>query len=336
VASLSILLRRLRTLLWTAVSIVVITVAVLVGIGKLLMPYSSHYQPRLEAWLSEEFGRPVELAGFEGEWKAFGPRISLRGMTLHPVEGGSSQVAIQAAALDIKPLNALLPNRPVYQFRVIGAHFELFHRLDGRWELSGLGVSAPESGTSGSALRQLSQVGEVFLQDSFLRYRDEKYGVDLNFSSIEGRLQTNDETIATEVKATIASEQTGYVFGEIDGVFKLLLDDEQQMRDASWQISAREIMLAALQGRIPDNPLVPVTGWLNTELWGTWTREQGHIIQGVSDLRDSRLVNQYQNLSPAESGGWTSPISDWMTVNNPGLRHVSRLREIWKKAWVFG
>ena len=63
---LKIILRRTRTLLWTALSILVILAAVLVGVGQLLMPYSDHYQHRLEAWLSEEFGRPVVLESFEG------------------------------------------------------------------------------------------------------------------------------------------------------------------------------------------------------------------------------------------------------------------------------
>ncbi len=76
--------RRAKTLLWTAFSILVILAAVGVGIGKLLMPYSEHYQPRLEAWLSEEFGRPIVLESFTGEWTAFGPRLSLKGMKLMP------------------------------------------------------------------------------------------------------------------------------------------------------------------------------------------------------------------------------------------------------------
>ena len=85
-ATLKTIFRRTKTLLWTAFSILVILAAVVVGIGKLMMPYSDRYQPRLEAWLSEEFGRPVVLEGFQGEWTAFGPRLSLQGMKLMPVE----------------------------------------------------------------------------------------------------------------------------------------------------------------------------------------------------------------------------------------------------------
>ena len=85
-AKLKTIFRRTKTLLWTAFSIIVVLAAVIVGIGKLLMPYSDRYQPRLEAWLSEEFGQPVVLESFEGDWTAFGPRLVLRGMKLLPAD----------------------------------------------------------------------------------------------------------------------------------------------------------------------------------------------------------------------------------------------------------
>ncbi len=321
-ASLKLLFRRARTLLWTAVSIVVISAAVLVGIGKLLMPFSANYKPQLEAWLSEEFGRPVELMGFEGEWKAFGPRITLRGMKLQASGASQSQVVIEEAAVDIRPLNALFPNKPLYQFRVIGAHFELFHRQDGRWELSGLGVSAIESGQSGSALRQLAQVGDVLLQDSSLRYLDEKLGIDVRLSGIRGRLQTNGEQIATEVKANLIDPDSNSVLGEVEWVFKLLLDKQQRMADASWQLSARELMPASILDRVPGSIMLLHAGRINTELWGSWTREGGHLVEGVIDLRDARLVtggrdvnldrvNTRLKLSHQSRGHWRLDFSDF-------------------------
>ena len=111
--SLRKIFRRIRTLLWTALTLLTVLAAVIVGIGKLLMPYSVHYQPELEAWLSKAFNQPVKVESFTGEWKAFGPRISLQGVTLMP-EGMQSEIAIDKAALDIKPLNALIPGRPLY------------------------------------------------------------------------------------------------------------------------------------------------------------------------------------------------------------------------------
>ena len=54
--------------------------------------------------------------------------------------------------------------------------------------------------------------------------------------------------------------------------------------------------LAALQGRVPGNPFMPLTGWLECELWGEWSRETGHRVGGVTDLRDALFSNDYQDM----------------------------------------
>jgi uncharacterized protein (TIGR02099 family) len=331
VAAFKILFRRARTLLWTAFSILVILAAVLVGIGKLLMPYSERYQPHLEAWLSEEFGRPVELDSFTGEWTAFGPRLSLQGMNLLPAgqttpdhpDYVEAAVAIEAAALDIKPLNALLPGRPLYNFRVIGADFELRRTDAGRFELSGFGVTQRGGENQGSALKELARVGEVVLQDSSLVYQDEKFGVLLGFSGIGGWLRLKGDELAIEFQASFHDPRSGMVYGDIDATALMTLDGDQKVLDLAWQASAKELMLAAFQGRLPQNPFLPLTGWLNAELWGEWSRSSGHLVKGVTDLRDARLANEYQDLQLdrvntrfrwqlADKGNWNLHLADFL------------------------
>ncbi len=268
------------------------------------MPYSDRYQPRLEAWLSEEFGRQIVLESFSGEWTAFGPRLSLQGMKLMPLEPTAldglqvieEEVVIESAALDIKPLNVLIPGRPLYNFRVIGADFELRHTADGRLELSGFGVSGRGRGTQGSALKELARVGEVILQDSSLIYQDEKYGILLGFSDIQGKLRLEGDKLSTEIQASIYDARSELVYGEVETTLLLTLDEDQKMVNIAWQATARELMLAAFQGRLPQNPFLPLTGWLNAEFWGEWSRQDGHQVKGVADLRQARLVNDYQDL----------------------------------------
>lgn len=302
--ALKTIFRRTKTLLWTAFSILVILAAVLVGIGKLMMPFSDRYQPQLESWLSKEFGRPIVLESFRGEWTAFGPRLSLQGMKLLPpgyvmqdaTDILEEEVAIVSAALDIKPLNALIPGRPLYNFRVIGADFELRHTLDGRLELSGFGVTDRGDETQGSALAELARVGEVILEDSNLIYQDERFGILLGFTRIQGALSLDGEKLSTEVQASFHDTRSGLVYGDVEATVLLTLDDEQRLVDIAWQAKAREIMLAAFQGRLPRNPFLPLTGWLNSELWGEWSRQGGHLVKGVADLSEARLVNDYQDL----------------------------------------
>ena len=325
--SLKINLRRARTLIWTAMSILIILAAVLVGVGKLLMPYSDRYQDRLEAWLSKEFGRPVVVESFQGEWNAFGPRLTLHGMSLLPSAGGdpgeSGVIAIESAALDIKPLNALIPGRPLYNFRVIGADLQLLLKADGRLELSGFGVSGRGTGGSSSGLMELAKVGEVILQDSSLEYVDEKHDIHLRFSSINGRLHMDGDEFSTEIQASLYDARSELVYGEVEATLLFFLDEDQKMTQATWQASTRELMLAALQGKLPANPFLPLTGWLNAELWGDWSPSEGLRIQGVSDLKDARLVSNHQDLAIdhlnmrfnwhfREKGRWRLDIADFL------------------------
>ena len=324
---LQIILRRARTLLWTALSILVILAAVLVGVGQLLMPYSDHYQHRLEAWLSEEFGRPVVLESFEGEWNAFGPRLTLQGMSLLPSAGGdpgeSGVIAIESAALDIKPLNALIPGRPLYNFRVIGADLQLLHKANGRLELSGFGVSGRGTGGSSSGLKELAKVGEVVLQDSSLEYLDEKLNIHFRFSSINGRLDMDGDEFSAEIQASLYDARSELIYGEVEATVLFVLDEDQKMAQAAWQASARELMLAAVQGKLPSNPFLPLSGWLNAEFWGDWSESEGFRIQGVTDLKDARLVSNYQDLAIdrvnmrfnwhfREKGRWRLDIADFL------------------------
>ena len=284
--------QRLRTLLWTALTLLSVLAAVVVGIGKLLMPYSVHYQPELEAWLSKSFNQPVRVESFSGEWKAFGPRISLRGLTLMP-EGLQSEIAINRAALDIKPLNVLIPGRPLYSFRIIGADLALLRTSDGRYVLSGLGVSDTGSGGEKSPrLRDVALNGEVRLQDISLSFDDPERGIHLVLSNVNGRLMAGGRNVSAEIKANVTDRGKQRVVGDLDVAVQIRLDSEQRLSKAQWHVKTGELILAELVRQLPHHPLVPVAGNLNAELWGQWQSGSPQEIQGVVDLRDAQLSSQ--------------------------------------------
>jgi uncharacterized protein (TIGR02099 family) len=284
------LLRRLRTLLWTALTLVTLVAAIMVGVGKLLMPYSVKYQPQLEEWLSTEFGQPVKVESFSGEWKAFGPRISLEGVTLLGEAGVEAEIAIQHAALDIKPLYGLLPGKPFYSFRIIGADMALLRLPDGRFELSGLGVSGRgDPVASSGGLSSLTRVGEVLLEDSSLSFDDELRGIHLQFAEVQGRLQLDGRQLATDMEASVMDEHQTRVLGDFKATLLITLSEDQRLAEAKWHVKTRELMISELAGQLPAHPLVPQTGWLNAELWGDWSQDSSQLMEGVVDLRESGL-----------------------------------------------
>ena len=275
--------------MWTALTIVTVLAAVLVGIGKLLMPYSDYYQPQLEDWLSKAFNQPVSVESFDGEWKAFGPRISLQGVTFMPV-GMQSEIAIKQAALDVKPLNALIPGRPLYSFRIIGADLTLERTHDGRYVLSGLGVSNRGSGGSTNPqLRNVALNGEVRLEDSVFSFDDPDREIHVVLINVNGRLKMEGDELAAEIQARISDRGRSLVVGDIQATVQVKLDSEQHLSAAAWHVKTGELMLAELVRQLPHHPLIPVSGWLNAELWGTWQLGDPQKMQGVADLRDARL-----------------------------------------------
>ena len=297
---LKIILRRTRSLLWTAFTIIVILAAVIVGIGKLMMPYSERYQPNLEAWLSQEFGQPVEIESFGGEWGAFGPSLQLRGMRLLPrgaerLGETPAEAVIESAVLDIKPWNVLIPGFPLYNFRIVGAKLELVRNLQGDYHLSGFGVSN-RGGAESSALGDLARVGEVVLQDSALLYIDERFDLSLGITNLNGRLMLEGNELSAEVQAQLFDSRIELNFGDIEGTLHLSLDEAQKMLCARWQGSIRQVMLAAFQGKVPPSPFLPLTGLLDSDLWGEWSREQGHRVNGMTVLGDALLSSEYQNI----------------------------------------
>lgn len=280
--------RRLRTAAWTALTLVTLLAAVMVGIGKLLMPYSARYQPQLEAWISREFNQPVRIDSFRGEWKAFGPRISLEGVNLLGQEDGRV-IAIEHAALDIKPLHALLSGRPLYSFRIIGADLSLVRDDEGKFLLSGLGVSGRGDGAGGeSGLGGLARLGEVVLEQGRLSFDDLQRDLHLRLANVDGRLQMRGDRLALAVEAGIADDQ-GRVLGEIGATGVIVLDETQRLAEAEWHVETGEMSLAELASHLPREELRPSSGWLNGQLWGTWKRGEPQRMEGVLDLRGGSL-----------------------------------------------
>ncbi len=281
--------RRLRTLLWTALSIIIIACAVLVGLGKLLMPYSAQFKPRLEAWISKEFERPVELESFTGEWRAFGPQLEVKGLRLAPTESGGKAAVIEQAVIEVKPFNVLLPNRPLYGFRIVGADFQIVHRADGRFEFSGFGIKRSEAG-SGNAFEQLAKIGEVLLEDSSLSYDDEKFDIHLDLRAINGRLQASGNQLLAEIGFRLAHEDNTRVSGELEATGILDLDSTKHPTAARWQLSGQELMLGELREMLPPSQYFPRAGRFNTQVWGEWASGDAHRVRGVADLRGAQVV----------------------------------------------
>ena len=162
---------------------------------------------------------------------------------------------------------------------MIGARFELVRDEQGEYRLSGLGVS--RRGDKASALGELARVGEVVLENSSLEYSDLAHGVSLGVADIDGVVRLDGNRLLARVTAQLYDRRSDLRHGAVDASLVLDFDSELRMQDARWQGSTNRLMLAALQGRVPDSPFMPLTGWLDCELWGEWSRATGWVFAGT-------------------------------------------------------
>ena len=85
-------------MLWTAAAMLLITAAIVVGLGNLLLPYADRYRPELEQWLAHRLQRDVQVERISAQWATAGPEIDLYGLTLG-VEGTQDSIRVPQANL---------------------------------------------------------------------------------------------------------------------------------------------------------------------------------------------------------------------------------------------
>ena len=125
---------------------------------------------------------------------------------------------------------------------------------------------------------------------------DQRFDLRLGITGLDGRLRLDGNELSAEVSARLYDRRSELEFGEVEGRLQLTLDDSQKMQGARWQGSLRQVMLAAFQGKVPPSPFLPLTGLLDSDLWGEWSREQGHRVNGMTVLEDALLSNEYQDI----------------------------------------
>ncbi|HET6564127.1 MAG TPA: hypothetical protein VFG52_01840, partial [Xanthomonadales bacterium] len=314
-------LRRLRTLCWTAFSILVIAAAILVGVAKLLMPYSDRYQPELERWLSKEFGYPVSVESFAGQWRAFGPRLILKGLRIQgdAIDPGNDDMLISEAALDLNPLSLLWPGKAFYSFLVIGADLQLIRDEDGKVHLSGLGLNGSgtqprrpgQEMTEATGLGRLVGVGELRLENSRLDVLDHQLETRLHFSDINAVLQLTDDLLAIKLESHLSVPEDGLVYGVVNAVVQARLEPGGGLQQASWHLAVSDLLLVHLYEQLPKHALVPRQGKLTARVWGDWARDKPLASQGSVEINNTWLSNGESDLLLEQvSGSFSMQLTD--------------------------
>ena len=101
-----------KVLRWSigVVCIALLTVGLLLGILRVLLPLAPQFQEEIAEWTSESLGYPVEFARIEPSWGLTGPEFRLRGVRVLSERGGGPLLLVDEILVGIN-LWTLLPGR---------------------------------------------------------------------------------------------------------------------------------------------------------------------------------------------------------------------------------
>ncbi len=174
-------LKRVTGLVWGAVLLFLVLVALYVALGRQWVHLADHYRTTVAQALSERLGQPVTIDRISGAWRGLDPILSFHGVEVHDKDDPQKVVAsLSLARARLDSLSSLLRQRLVFsQLYARGARITVVQNQNGRIGLQGIrfpAASAPESGGSAVDVRAtlerwVNRLGRV-LSDPAIRISD--------------------------------------------------------------------------------------------------------------------------------------------------------------------
>ncbi|MQS42302.1 TIGR02099 family protein [Xanthomonas translucens pv. translucens] len=265
-------LRLARRFAFYAVAIGLVCVALAVGALSQALPFVERHPQRIQAWLSERAGRPIQFDRVETAWTRRGPLLRLDGLRV----GAGDGVRVGQAEVLVSMYAGLLPGRSFTELRLRGLALTLLRGADGSWSVQGL----PSTGQGGDPLDALQGLGELQVIDGQLALHAPELGVDARLPKIDLRLRVDDDRLRVGAQGWIDPQQAPLT---------AVLDMDRRRGTGQAYVAARPAELAGWSGLLQAGGIRVDAG--TGQVQG-WAQLQQHRIVGVSVeamLRDLRL-----------------------------------------------
>lgn len=287
--------RRLQSLLWTAIFLLVVGAAVITGLGRLLAPYADHLRPHVNAYLSDQLGVEVHIDELAAGWRGWQPHLALQDVS---VGDGIDALQLEQVRLQFDPVTWVRPGRNSIRVEIIGAELALSRSEEGPWRLMGQGLR----GDTDRSERQ-SQNVTALLRNADVQLVDARIHLNDQQSDYMGTVALPRVSIA---QVPEAAGQTEYDRGNSGGdsrfqligrvrpdaeqdaeaIIRLQLYADAELRSLQGYFIAEhqalEPWLALLPNTMSDRVSKPVAA--DTELWFDWQQNQILNITGHAQL----------------------------------------------------
>ncbi|HEV7490147.1 MAG TPA: YhdP family protein [Rhodanobacteraceae bacterium] len=275
-------LRRVRFALFALITTAVITLAVLMGLTQLAMPWLVRNPARIEAWLSERLHQPVSIGGVSGAWVSGGPVLTLEHVRIGAAGGAQPPLDIPRAELAISLYAPFERGLAWSEFRLVGLDVEIVHDANA-WHVRGFDVGGAANAGPSAPRRDISMgaLGVLVLKDFKLAIEDPGNDLHLALGASELRVVNLGATthVAGKVR-NLAADSTP---------LDLIADIDLGQRSGVFYAGGHDVDLGRFIARRPIDGIELLEGKGDAEIWITVAGARINDVRTRVDVHDATL-----------------------------------------------
>lgn len=274
--------RRLRAWLFNGFAFVVIGLAVLVGVGRLFLPYIAEFKPEIEERLSAQLDADVRIGSIEASWPGLVPSITVENVTIS--QAGDPSLTLETAVLEINWLRFFRPQRAAVGVILIGSSVWLTETTPGQWQVALVAEtgSEPRSGDVGTPSAQSvpdlpDWLGVSIRAASLVMEPLDQAPIALHVAEADFSKRGSEHRLSGWLAA--APNDTEQV------QFRVLMVQQEArwVRAQAW-LNAREISLDYWFNEIGLSDAIEIETRLSLEAWLRWDERSGGRVDSSWQL----------------------------------------------------
>jgi len=255
-------LRQVGALLLTTAAVLIILTAVVVGIGRALIPYADHLRPWLAERISERVDQDVHIDRVQADWPRLTPQLKLFGLRLGDAD--EPVLEIDEARLEIHLPDFISAQRNPVRLIVLGLDLVLAEDADGQWgiRLEG-GAQVAER-----PMREQMLAGDLLIRQARLQVKPRELP-EFSARLVEGEIRRRGDQTFVQGHVEPLDREAGEIRIDV-----LLSHPSDHWERLEAHAVAERLELAAWMGdeRLADGVE------LNLEAWGEWAAGDGARI----------------------------------------------------------
>ena len=313
---------QLQGLILTTLAVLVIVTALVVGTGRLLIPYADAIRPWLERTMSERIGQTIVLDRVEAQWPRLTPSLSLIGVQLD--DGQGNRLEIDQARLEVHLPHLLDRRANLVRLVLLGLELVLGPDEQGRWGAE-LAAGAALTGSNGDGSADTRPPAQLLLGDLLIREAQVRVRVpgwsELLLHLDEGGVQRRGgQTLFYGGLALAPGAEE-----QVD--LRLILDHPQ----GSWSgargwLGIRDL---ALESWLPPVDEPAGAGSMSMALWLDWSEADARLrIDGEFDVQPLAARDPVSGrfLIQREAQGWQFELPELRSAENVVVRDLAVAR----------